>query len=129
MSQSQRRKTLGVPTNLSRAECISLNDLGTVSASSCAPRQDMPTSGMLEVPNLPTARRNTTSSISIPSNIAMSIVPTTDYVEWLYQVTDVVLVFCGIVVIISFFATIGISILGISRIHKGLDYYTKNDFD
>ena len=127
MSHSQRRKTLGVPSNLSRKEFISLNDLST---SPCSAREDMPTIGMLEVPNPTTERRNTTSNISIQSsNIVMSIVPTTDYVERLYQVTDVVLVFCGIVVVISFIATIGIAILGISRIHIGLDYYTKTDFE
>lgn len=42
-------------------------------------------------------------------------VPTTDCLERLYQVTDIVLIICGIVVIIAVVITIAIGILGISR--------------
>ena len=41
-------------------------------------------------------------------------------------VTEMILIFCGIIVLISCVLSIVVAILGISRTQKGLDYYTKS---
>ena len=72
-------------------------------------------------------RRNMVSTVLIRSpNVRTwsDFVPTPDFLERLYQVTDIVLIICGIVVVIAIVMSIAIGILGISRKLKGLDYYT-----
>ena len=71
------------------------------------------------IPNLP---------IRVPNRGRWTeFVPTTDCLERLYQVTDVVLVICGIVVFIAVLLSIGIGILGISRKLNGLGYNKKSN--
>ena len=72
-------------------------------------------------------RRNMVSTVLIRSpNVRTwsDFVPTPDFLERLYQVTDIVLIICGMVVVIAVVMSIAIGILGISRKLKGLDYYT-----
>ena len=42
----------------------------------------------------------------------------------LYTVTDLILIIYGIIVFISCGLSLGVAVLGIARIQKGLDYYT-----
>ena len=83
-----------------------------------------------EMRAMPTAlikRRNMVSTVLIRTpNVRTwtEFVPIADFLERLYQVTDIVLIICGIVVIIAVVMSIAIGILGISRKLKSLDYYT-----
>ena len=90
MSQPHKRQLLDHPQTLSRSE-----------------RQE-------NTPLINRARSTTTDSEE--EMRAMPDIGTeTNCLERLYQVTDVVLVICGIVVIISVLFSIGIGILGIFR--------------
>ena len=82
---------------------------------------------MRAMPTPSIERRNTISNLPIRFPNIGTYVPTTDCLERLYQVTDIVLVICGIVVIIAVLLSIGIGILGISRKLNGLGYYTKSN--
>ena len=44
----------------------------------------------------------------------------------LYIVTEMILVICGLIIVVSCALTFGVAMLGISRTQKGLDYYTKS---
>ena len=84
---------------------------------------------MMAMPNQSMERRNTIPNVPIRSpntGKRADFVATTDCLERLYQVTDVVLVICGIVVIIAVLFSIGIGILGISRKLQGLGFYTNS---
>ena len=114
MSQPHKRQLLDHPQTLSRSERQENTPLINRARSTTTDFEEeiraMPTPSM--------ERRNTTPSLPISSpNIGTrtDFVPTTDCLERLYQVTDVVLVICGIVVIISVLFSIGIGILGIAR--------------
>ena len=72
-------------------------------------------------------RRGTVSTVLIrPPNVGTwtDYFSTIDWLERLYQVTDIVLIICGTVVIIAVVLSIGIGILGIYRKMNGLEYYT-----
>lgn len=80
----------------------------------------------MDVPSSNAGRRNTSPNIpTTQNNIARNTNDKMNFEEMLFLVTDVVLVLCGIVVVISFIASVGIGILGLSRIHSGLDFYSK----
>ena len=129
MSQPQQQQLLELPNTLSRNDLEALNKLENAPSRNRALTTTTNFEEELRVVQNPlVGRRNTTSNIQFhSSNIETcnDLVPTTDCVEKLYQVTDAVLVICGIVVVISFVASLGIGILGISRIQQGLDFYTK----
>ena len=129
MRQPHQRQLLELPNALSRSDLESLNRLENPPSRNRALTTDSHFKEELRVMQNPLeGRRNTTSNIQYNSqNIetCKDFVPTTNCVERLYQVTDAVLVICGIVVVISFVASLGIGILGISRIQQGLDFYTK----
>ena len=129
MSQPQQRWLLEMPNTLSRRDLEALNKLENPPSRNRALATDKTLEEEMRlIPNTLMGRRNTTSNIQSHSpyiETCKDSVPTTDCVERLYQVTDAVLAICGIVVVISFVASLGIGILGISRIQQGLDFYTK----
>ena len=129
MSQPHQRQLLDLPNTLSRSDLESLNKLENPPSRNRTLTTTSHFQEELRVMQNPLeGRRNTTSNIQFnPPNIeaCKEFVPTSDCVERLYQVTDAVLVICGIVVVISFVASLGIGILGISRIQQGLDFYAK----
>ena len=131
MSQPQQQQLLELPNTLSRNDLEALNKIENAPSRNRALTTTTNFEEELRVtPNPLTGRRNTTSNIQCHSpyiETCKDFVPTTDCVERLYQVTDAVLVICGIVVVISFVASLGIGILGISRIQQGLDFYTKRE--
>ena len=125
MSQPHRRQLFDHPKTLSR---------GQYQKNPTSRNRDRSTTTdfeeeMREIPTPSIEGRNTISNVPIQTpNIATGndFVPTTDCLERLYQVTDVVLVICGIVVIIAVLFSIGIGILGISRKLQGIGYYTNS---
>ena len=126
MSQPHQRTFLDLPKTLPRSQSQEYPPSRNRARSTTTDFEEE----MREMPNPSIERRNTISNVPIHSpNIATwnDFVPTTDCLERLYQVTDVVLVICGIVVIIAVLLSIGIGILGISRKLNGLGYYTKSD--
>ena len=44
----------------------------------------------------------------------------------LYIVTEMILIICGLIIVVSCSLTFGVAMLGVSRLQKGLDYYTKS---
>ena len=111
MSQPQQRRLLNLPRTLSRSRSATTDF-----------EEEMRT---MPAPSI--ERRNTTSGIPIRSpnrGTRTDFVPTTECLERLYQVTDIVLIICGIVIIIACVMSIVIGILGITRKLQGLDYYT-----
>ena len=123
MSQPRQRKLLDLPKTLSRSQSQEYPTSRNRARSTTTDFEEE----MREMPTPSIEGRNTISNVPIRSpNIATlnDFVPTTDCLERLYQVTDVVLVICGIVVIIAVLISIGIGILGISRKLQGLGYYT-----
>ena len=101
MSQLHQRQLLDHPQTLSRSERQENTPLINRSRSTTADSDEE----MRAMPNIGTE---------------------TDCLERLYQVTDVVLVICGIMVIIAVVVSIGIGILGISRKLQGLGFYTNS---
>ena len=123
MNQPRQKQLLEVPLVIPKTDATTLNNLQNSPSPSRASAEEMRV-----IPNQITIRRHTTANIQIHSpNVAAcaDFVPSTDCVERLYQVTDAILVICGVVVVISFVISLGISVLGISRIQQGLDFYTK----
>ena len=121
MSQPHQKQLLDHPKILSRSQSQgnspTRNRARPVATGFEEEMRAMPTPSM--------ERRNTISNL--PNRSWTDFVPTTDCLERLYQVTDVVLVICGIVVIIAVLLSIGIGILGISRKLNGLGYHTKSN--
>ena len=72
----------------------------------------------------------TTTEVSItPRCQTMDTIPTTTtttYLDLLHLATELILIICGIIVIVSCVLSLGIAVLGICRLQKGLDYYTKS---
>ena len=70
----------------------------------------------------------TTTEVSItPRCQTMDTISTTTttYLDLLHIATELILIICGIIVIVSCVLSLGIAVLGICRLQKGLDYYTK----
>ena len=70
----------------------------------------------------------TTTEVSItPRCQTMDTISTTTttYLDLLHLATELILIICGIIVIVSCVLSLGIAVLGICRLQKGLDYYTK----
>ena len=123
MSQPQQRQLLDLPKTLLRSQ----NQENQPARNRARSTNTHFEEEMRAMPIPLIERRNTNSNVPIRSpNIATlnDFAPTTDCLERLYQVTDVVLVICGIVVIIAVLISIGIGILGISRKLQGLGYHT-----
>ena len=53
-------------------------------------------------------------------------VATSRWENILYTVTELILIIFGIIVLVSCGMSLGVAVLGIARIQKGLDYYTKH---
>ena len=51
---------------------------------------------------------------------------TTHCQELCYRFTELILFVYGIITILSVVLALGVAVLGVSRIHKGLDYFTKS---
>ena len=114
MSQPHQRQLFDHPQTLSRSERQENTPLINRARSTTTDFEEE----MRAMPNQSMERRNTIPNVPIRSpntGRRADFVPTTDCLERLYQVTDVVLVICGIVVIISLLFSIAICILGILR--------------
>ena len=126
MSQPHQRQLLDHPKILSRSQSQGNSPTRNRARSTTTGFEEE----MRAMPTPSMERRITVSNLPIRNpNIGTwtEFVPTTDCLERLYQITDVVLVICGIVVIIAVLLSIGIGILGISRKLNGLGYYTKSN--
>ena len=125
MSQPQQRRLLNLPRTLSRSQSQGFSPPRNRGRSTTTDFEEE----MRTMPAPSMGRRNTTSNIPIRSpnrGTRTDFVPTTECLERLYQVTDIVLIICGIVIIIACVMSIVIGILGITRKLKGLEFYTDN---
>ena len=72
-----------------------------------------------ELSRFQTMSTDTTYSIA-------TINTTSGWENMLHIVTEMILIICGLIILVSCGLTFGVAILGISRTQKGLDYYTKS---
>ena len=127
MKQPQQRRLLNLPRAPSRSQSQGFSRPRNRGRSTTTDFEEE----MRTMPAQSIGRRYTTLNIPMRSpnrGTRTDFDPTAECLERLYQVTDIVLIICGIVIIIACVMSIVIGILGITGKLQGLDYY-KNILD
>ena len=113
---SMENLAVDLPKNENPAPCRSQSMIvGDIATTVTTPKR-------FELYRLQTMSTDTTHSIATMNTI-------NGWENVLYIVTEMILVICGLIIVVSCALTFGVAILGISRTQKGLDYYTKSYHD
>ena len=109
-----------VETDVEENENVAISRCQTVSIDTITTTTTNNVNGDIAHPRMPTLSYLQQSSLDSTFRVA-----TSRWENLLHIVTELILIIFGMIVIVSCGVSLGIAVLGIARVQRGLEYYTK----